>query len=119
MFERVSGSSEKSRSIPAWDFRAKLWLGQEMRQGLVDGGVEARRHQRVMETGPLQSVVVNVVGGDHRDAGIAGESGKFTIAFGVALQEVTVQLDVHRIGSVPVHVAIQKLTRLPRGDSPS
>ena len=70
-------------------------VGPQMKQGLVYGGVELRRDQRVLEAGPLRAVVVNVVGGDHGDADLSGDPGQFPVAVGVPVQEVPLQLDVH------------------------
>ena len=49
----------------------------------------------------LRGVVVDVVGGDDRDAHVVGQPCQLAVAPRVALQEVLLQLHVERIAPVP------------------
>ena len=68
--------------------RVKVVVGPEVRQRPVYGGVELCRDQRVLESGPLRLVVVDVVGGDHGDADLSGDPDQLPVAVGVPVQEV-------------------------------
>ena len=87
-------------------------VGPQVRQSLIDGGVELGGHQRVLEPGTVRGVVVDVVGGDDLGAGFGGDPGQLAVAVGVAGQEVLLKLDVHRVGPVPVEVLLQQAVGL-------
>ena len=88
--------------------QVQVVVGPQMRERLVDGRVEPRRDQRVLEPRALGAVVVDVVGGHDRRSGLARQRDQLTVALSVPVQEVSVELDVHRVGAVPLHVAPQK-----------
>ena len=73
-------------------------VGPDMGKGLVQGEVEPGGSQDVLEPVALRGVVVDVVGGDDVDAGVAGQREQVAVAGRVALEEVALQLDVDTIG---------------------
>ena len=89
-------------------------IGTDEAQRLVNGGVVARRHQRVLQPVPLRRVVVHVVGRHHSRAGLARQRRQLPVPHHVALQKVLLQLHVHRIPSEPLQVVVQQPQRLGR-----
>ena len=85
MFERASEEFREEPLHSGLGLQGEVMVGQEVRQGLVYGGVEPCGDQRIVQAGALRGVVVNVVGGDHRHAVLAGESGKLAVALGIPL----------------------------------
>ena len=88
-------------------------VGPDEGKGLVDGGVAFSGHQRVLQPVPLRGMVVNIVGGYQRDAGIAGQRRQLPVASGVPLQEVLLELYVHRVRAVPLPVLAQQFPGFP------
>ena len=66
--------------------QVEMVVGLQMGQGLVYGDVEAGGDKGVLETGTLRGVVVDVVGGHHRNAGLSGYSRQSPVAVRVSLQ---------------------------------
>ena len=89
--------------------QVQMMVGLQVRQRLIYGRVEPGGDQRVLEAGALGTMVVDVVGGDHRDADFPGDSDQLPVAVGVAVQKVPMELDVDRAGTVPVQVPPQKV----------
>ena len=79
-------------------FEVQVVVGPDMGKGLVQGEVEPGGSQDVLEPVALRGVVVDVVGGDDVDAGVAGQREQVAVAGRVALEEVALQLDVDTIG---------------------
>ena len=89
--------------------QVQMMVGLQVRQRLIYGRVEPGGDQRVLEAGAFGTVVVDVVGGDHRDADFPGDSDQLPVAVGVPVQKVPMELDVDRAGTVPVQVPLQKV----------
>ena len=87
-------------------------VGPEVRQGPVYGGVEPCRDQGILQPVTLRYVVVDIVAGDQGNTGVPGDPDQCPVAVGVAVQEVPVELHVHRAGAVPLQVPFQKRLRL-------
>ena len=84
-------------------------VGLNLAQSLVQRGVAAGRDQRLLQPVALRGVVVDVVRGDHKAPGLAGQRDQRAVALGVAAQEVLLQLDVDRVRAVPVAVLPQQV----------
>ena len=87
-------------------------VGAEMGQRLVDSRVEPGGHQRILEPVSFRRVVMHIVGGDQRDAGVVGNACQPTVAHRVPLQKILLKLDVDRAGAVPGRVLAQLRLRL-------
>ena len=68
-----------------WRLQAEVLVGAYEAQGLVNGGVMAGRHQRMLQPIAFRGVIMNVVGGCHRRAGLGSQCGQFPVAPSVAL----------------------------------
>ena len=77
-------------------------VGLQVGQGLIYGDVETGGYKGVLETRTLRGVVMDVVGGHHRNACIPGYSRQPPVAVRVSLQEVLLQLYVHGARTEPV-----------------
>ena len=66
--------------------QVEMVIGLQMGQGLVYGDVETGGDQGVLEPGTLGRVVVDVVGGHQRNAGISRYSRQPPVAVRVSLQ---------------------------------
>ena len=84
----------------------------DVAQGLVDGGVVAGSHQRVLQPVPHRDVVVHVVGRHHRRARPVGQRCQVAVTLDVTLQKVLLELHVHRVIAEPVQVVVQELPGL-------
>ena len=108
VLSKASGRSSKSRAHCAGRFPVQVVVGPQVGQGMVQGGVQPRRHQGLLEPRPLRCVVVNVVGGHDGQLGLVGQRRQQSVALCVALEEVLVQLHIHRAGAVPHGVVPQQ-----------
>ena len=88
--------------------QVEVVVGPQVRQRLVYGGVEPCGDQRVLEARAFRDVVVDVVRGDHRHTGLRREPGQPPVPVSVAVQEVLLELHVHRVPAVPVDVPLQE-----------
>ena len=85
----------------------ELIVGPQMRQCLVDGGVEPRGHQRILQPAARALVVMHVVGRNQRNAHLAGDARQLAVADRIPLQKVLLKLDVDGIGAVPGRIVAQ------------
>ena len=88
--------------------QVQVVVGAYERQRLVDGGVEAGGYEGVLQPVPLRRVVEGIVGGHNGNAGLFRKPRRLPVALRVPLQEVVVQLHVHRFRSVPLQVVREK-----------
>ncbi len=88
-------------------FQEEMMIGADEAQGLVDGGVVAGGHQRVLQPVAFRRVVVDIVGRHDGRANLAGQNGQVAVAPGVPVQEVLLKLHEHRVYAEPFPVVVQ------------
>ena len=84
-------------------------VGLQVRQGLVDGEVEAGGDEGVLQTGTLRGVVMDVVGGHHGHVVVPGDSRQLPVAVRVPLEEILLEFHIHGVGTEPIHIISQEL----------
>ena len=110
----LKGVGEGLRAVPEdmghplGRLQMQVVVGADEGQGLVDGGAEAGCDQGMLEPVPFRRVVESVVGRHNGNADLSGKLRRLTVALRVPLQEVLLQLHIHRSRSVPLHVVPEK-----------
>ena len=83
-------------------------VGLDVRQCLLDGGVAPGRGEGVLQPAALRAVVVDVIGGRHRDTRAVGQRCQLPVAGGVAFEKILLQFHVHRIVTEPLPVGVEQ-----------
>ena len=112
-FGYLEGIGDRFRAVreKGLHFRArlqvKLVVGQDVLQAAVDGGVVPYGDQGVLKLVPPRCMVESAVRGDQRNPHLPGERSQPPVAARLALEQVPLDLDVHRVRAEPVHSLLQ------------
>ena len=88
--------------------QVQVVVGADEGQCLVDGGVEAGCDQGVLQPVPLLGVVEGVVGRHNGNADLSSKPRRLPVTLRVPLEQVLLQLHVHRTRPVPPQVVPEK-----------